>query len=261
MRVRDIIGLILALALAMGVAFLTRYFLTKEDKQGVQQAKTTLPKILAANKILNQGDKISAGDLTWQEWHEATISSNYIKEGTSKIEDWLGAIVRAHFDKDEPILISELIKPGDKGILAALVSPGKRAISIDVTAQSASSGLIVPGDYVDVVVSKSITSSGGVQSGQSKIVAKNIKVLAVDVETADMHEKPKAVPKVVTLEVSSSEAELITAATKEGTLSLSLHSIEQAENSGVSGEKAVHVPTHEVVTLIRGKEKTEVDFK
>ncbi|MBY0292898.1 MAG: Flp pilus assembly protein CpaB [Alphaproteobacteria bacterium] len=260
MRVRDIIGLIVALALAMGVAFLTRYFLTKEEKGVVQQAKVALPKILVANKILNQGDKINAGDLIWEEWNEAVISS-YIKEDTSKIEDWVGAIVRAHFDKGEPILALDLIKPGDKGILAALVSPGKRAISIDVTAQSASSGLIAPGDYVDVVVSKSVTSSGGNQSGQSKLVAKNVKVLAVDVEMVDTHEKPKGAPKVVTLEVSPSEAEVITAATKEGTLSLSLHSIEQAEESGKVAEKGRQAPKHEGVTLIRGKEKTEVDFK
>ncbi len=259
MRLRDIIGLILALILAIGVAFLTRIFLSKEDKPKhetpVQQAE--ISKILVAGKDLTEGDKINPGDLVWQDWPPQALNVNYIKEGTVKVEDFLGSIVRSHIDKGEPVIASDLVKAGDKGILAAMLSPGMRAVSIDVTPQSASSGLIAPGDYVDVILSKVISPASGNQYGQSRTVLRNVKVLAIDIKMAESHEKPKEAPRIVTLEVTPAQAELVTAAVKEGTLSLSLHSLENisVNNRVDAGEGP---PKEKTIILMRGKEKIEI---
>jgi pilus assembly protein CpaB len=262
MRLKDIIGLVIALILAIFVAFLTRYFLTKEEKpkQVVQVQKIMLPKIYVAARSLHEGDIIRPGDVALQEWPQKSISPNYIKEGTAKAEDFIGSVVRGHFEVGEPIIASDLVKPGEKGILAAVVSPGKRAISIEVTAQSASSGLIFPGDFVDVILSKSVTAHGGTQQGESKVVAANLKVLAMDTELSDAHMKPKKVPHVATLEVTPAEAEHITAALKEGTLSLSLHSIEKS--TVVPEEIEKKAPSkRDTIILMRGNKKTEVNVQ
>ena len=265
MRLKDIIGLILALILAIGVAFLTRYFLTKEEKKTKHEVpvqQSLLTKIFVAGIGLHEGDKIKPGDIVLQQWPQNAINSNYIKEGTVRPSDLVGSIVRGHLDKGEPITATSLVKPGEKGILAAVVAPGQRAISIDVTAQSASSGLIAPGDYVDVILSKSITPTSGAQFGESKTIATKVKVLAIDTELSDTHEKPKNAPHVATLEVTPIQAEHITAAIKEGTLSLSLHSLEttpQVEQQGHLTEKAPK--KEETITIMRGKEKTEIKMQ
>lgn len=262
MRLKDIIGLVIALILAVFVAFLTRYFLTKEEKpkQPVQVQKVMLPKIYVAGRSLHEGDMIQPGDIVLQEWPQKSINPNYIKEGTINPGDLIGSIVRGHFEEGEPIIAADLIKPGEKGILAAIVSRGKRAISIDVTAQSASSGLIAPGDYVDVILSKSVTLKGGVQQGESKVVAPNVKVIAIDTQLTDTHVKPKTAPHVATLEVTPAEAEHITAAIKEGTLSLSLHSIEKSTVAPEEVEKKTP-SKKDTIILMRGNQKTEISVR
>lgn len=263
MRARDIIGLVVALLLAIGVAFLTRMFLSKEDKTSEikQGEQVGINKILVAKVPLLQGSVVKAGDLVWQEWPQTGMSETYIKEGTQKVEDFIGSVVKDPFVQGEPVVASALVKPGDKSILAALVSPGMRAISIDVTSQSASSGLIAPGDFVDVILSKVVTPpGGGNQYGQSQTIVSNVKVLAIDIVMEDAHEKPKNAPRVATLEVTPNQAEILTASMKNGTLSLSLHSIENAE---MPQNYQVNKPQEQedTIILMRGKEKTEVKIQ
>lgn len=257
MKFKDIIGLVLALLLAIAVAFLTRYFLIKEAPKEVpvvQEARAL--KILVANTPLDTGSKIQPGDLAWQSWPNSALNDSYIQEGTIQLETLTGSVILEHISKGEPIVITSLVQPGEKSILAALLSPGKRAISIDVTPQAISSGLLQPGDYVDVLLSKTITPTAAQQYGQTIAVVNNIKVLALDTVMGESTQKPvnstTSVPKVATLEVTPGQADLITAAAKEGSLSLSLHGI---SNKGAATEED---PLTGIVTLIRGNEKTEI---
>lgn len=258
MKFKDVLGLILALVLAVVVAFLTRYFLVaKENKKiaPVAQEVNTL-KILVASKLLDKGVKIQPGDLAWQPWPNSSLNDSYIQKGSIQLNSLTGSIILEHLDKGEPVIITNLVQPGEKGILAALLPPGKRAISIDVTPQAISSGLIQPGDYVDVLLSKVITSGSSNSYGQTTTVVRNIKVLALDTVMSESTPKPvnvtATIPKVVTLEVTPGQAELITAAVKEGTLSLSLHSI---SNNNVPEVEDIFTG---IVTLMRGKEKIEI---
>lgn len=259
MRLRDIIGLILALVLAIGVALLTRVFLTKDEttKKEVSIKEITGSKILVAEKELYPGDTIKLGDLVWQAWPEDALNLSYVKEGAIKVESLKDAVVLQRLSKGEPIAASDFVKPGEKGILAAIISPGKRAISIDVTAPAVNSGLISPGDNVDVILSKTISNSVGNQYGQSKTIVNNVKILALDFNMLNNHVKPITVPHVATLEVSPNEAELITASAKEGTLSLSLHSITKSKEVVEKKEPS----NSGMVILMRGKERNEVQVK
>ncbi|MBS0272574.1 MAG: Flp pilus assembly protein CpaB [Proteobacteria bacterium] len=259
MRLRDIIGLILALVLAMGVALLTRVFLAKEEpsKKQTTAKETTSLKILVAGKSLFEGSMISPGDLQWQVWPEDAANSSYIREGAIKVDDLKGAVVLQNLNKGQPVVASNFVKPGEKGILAAVLSPGKRAISIEVTAPAVNSGLIFPGDNVDVIAAKLISNTSGDQTAQSRTIVRNIKVLALDFEMANTHEKPKAVPKVATLEVSPSQAELILASAKESPLSLSLYSISNEPTVVEESKPAVSG----TVILMRGKERNQIQVQ
>jgi pilus assembly protein CpaB len=258
MRLRDVIGLILALVLAMGVALLTRVFFTREEtgKKEVSIQEASSSKILVSGRELHAGELIRTGDLAWQAWPQNALNEGYLKEGMIKVESLTGAVVLQHLSKGEPVGASDFVKPGEKGILAAVISPGKRAISIDVTAPAVNSGLIFPGDFVDVILSKVINGASGIQSGRSKTIVQSVKVLAVDFDMENIHTIPKAVPHVATLEVSPSEAELITASAKEGTLALSLHSI--ASKDVV--EKKAPVNSGSVI-IMRGKERNEIQVQ
>ena len=244
MRFRDLIGLFVAIVLAISIAFLTRFFIVSEE--GVIKPSpeaVSKNKILVAGKHLNIGEKIKSEDLVWQLWPEAALQETYIKEGTLNLQSLVGAVVLEELDKGEPVFLSNFIKQGEKGILAAILPSGKRAIS---TAETSSSGLIIPGDYVDVILSKTVN-----QTGQSLTIARNLKVLAFDTKLDTSSDKP-VVPKVATLEVTPAEAELITASSREGTLSLSLYSVAETK------EQVVEEIKTGTVTLMKGNQKTQV---
>ena len=245
MRFRDILGLVIAIILAISIAFLTRYFLVSEEGTTKPPPEAAAEnKILVAGKQLNVGEKIQAGNLIWQVWPQASFQETYVKEGTLELQSLTGSVVLENLNKGEPIILSNFVKPGERGILAALLPAGKRAISIPVTAQTSSSGLIVPGDYVDVILSK---------PGQSTTIVRNLKVIALDSKMTTSSEAP-TVPKVATLEVTPAEAELITATSGQGVLSLSLYSVSETQKESVESESA----QKGTVILMRGSSKTQV---
>src|SRR5262245_6385295 len=64
-----------------------------------------------------------------------------------------GSLVRTFLDTGSLVTSQNVLRPRDRGFLASVLAPGTRAISIKVDAESGVSGLIWPGDYVDVVAS------------------------------------------------------------------------------------------------------------
>lgn len=262
MRVRDIIGLVLALILAVGVAFLTRFFLTKEVKPGQEVALKSeqIMKVLVAGKDLSPGDVIKPGDLVWNEWPKDKLEPSYLTEGTTTLDEFNNFIVRFPIHKSNPIVKAELINKADKGILAAVVAPGKRAVSIDVTAASADSGLIFPGDYVDVILSTTVAENN-LQVGKSKTILKNIKVVAFDSNLAVPTENPKTPPRVATLEMTPAQAEVLMAAAKEGTITLSLHSLEVGPVLPEPTAPIEKKREDKKIILMRGKDKSEIEFQ
>ena len=155
----------------------------------------------------------------------------------------IGAVARRRIFANEPISPDQLIRRGDRGIGAAVVSPGMRAISIGISAQSASGGFIAPGDYVDVLLSAEIEvfdSNGKALKGlaaempdgdsllkyATETVMRNVKVLAIDQSLGHSEDQgPADVGKTATLEVSPRDAEKLLNAAQIGGLTLVLRSM------------------------------------
>lgn len=265
MRLRDIIGLGIALILAVGVALLTRVFLTKVEQPKAVAVPQPIPviKVLVAGRNLLEGDKVRKSDLIWQEWPQSSLNPVYITEGTVRPESLVGGVIRFHVSRGEPVTLPDIIRPGERGVLAAVLDPGKRAVSIDVTPATASSGLVIPGDIVDVILSNAVSAESNATKGKSETILTGVKVVAMDTELATLGDKTKNPPHVVTLEVSPAQAEILLAASKEGTLSLSLHSFTKAQVLVKEVEIKTPLKQHkaEKVLLIRGKEKTILEFQ
>lgn len=264
MRMRDIIGLIFAVIAAIGIAYLTRMFLTSDAKPQETAQVSTQQRILVAAKDLRVGSRLQGMDLQWVEWPSGSLSSSYVQEGTTKMEDVVGSIVRQPVTQGEPLTAGDFLKPGDRSVLSAVVSPNMRAISVDVTAASSSSGLIQPGDYVDLIHTFSVPDPNTRQDVyQATTVANSLKVLAVD-RQLDSESKvegatQKPIPKTITLEVTPSQAEDIAAAKSrgEGTMSLSLVSLAEGACTGPNCNGPLEVKA-DAITIFRGDKKTQV---
>jgi pilus assembly protein CpaB len=140
-------------------------------------------------------------------------------------------VIREPLGAGEPITEPRLARPGDRGFLAAVLSPGLRAITIPINETNSIAGLLFPGDRVDLIVTHDVGSRR-----VSETVMTNIRVLAVDARTQAVNGQP-GVGRTVTIEVTPKQAESVIVARGIGSFSLALRSLGQpgsdvAEDTG-----------------------------
>jgi pilus assembly protein CpaB len=152
-----------------------------------------------------------------------------------------GRVLRTNLLMGEPVSEVKLAPAGTLGGLSALITEGKRAITVRVNDVIGVAGFALPGNYVDIIVSTQKDPAPGAEARQqniSKIVLERILVLAVAQEVNRDETKPKVV-NAVTLEVTPEQAEKLDLARSVGTLSLALRN--QVDPQSASTEGATKV--------------------
>ena len=171
--------------------------------------------IVVANGPLRFGAHIAADQLREVEWPDAAIPAgtfSTISELTSGKR-----IVLASIEKNEPVLRSKITGPGQKATLSAVIQDGMRAVTIRVNDVEGVGGFVLPGDHVDV----GLTRQNDRTVGSNDVVIQNAKVLAIDQLAEDAADRP-TVARAVTLEVDTVAAQKIALASSLGSLSLML---------------------------------------
>lgn len=229
MSSRKIVMIIVVIILGFTAMSLKNHF--TQEQAPIATVATTKQRILVAKQNLVSGAFVqSAQDLDWQELPEGKTeaeTANYQFEGTVKMEDFSGAVVRRSLNAGEPISPSALMKSGEGGFLSAVLEAGKRAVSISVNITSGNAGFISPGDKVDLLITHRIKSGGTGQEGSAteqvvtETFANNVRVLAVD-QMLDNPENKAILAKTITVEVTPEQAEQISVATELGKISMSL---------------------------------------
>ena len=137
-----------------------------------------------------------------------------------------GAATRVGVRAGDPIDRSAIVKPGDRDFLQVVLSPGARAIAIPVATGGASTGLLHPGDRVDVILTQTFKNDPPLtRRSVSETVVESLRVLAVDAADAKPPSVGNGFGRTVTLEVTPEQAEKISVATELGKLSLTLRSL------------------------------------
>lgn len=214
------------------------------DRTAQATARTRTPgigttDILVANVDLKPGDIVRPGMLVWQEWPQASVRPEYLARGGGAPSAYAGAMVRVGVARGQPVLAAHFVKRGEQGVMAALIAPGFRAISIPVTAASGLAGFVGPGDRVDILLTATLRNGGRVLG---QLVAANVRVLAIDqriepVSAAVLGERRNGsttAPSTVTLEVTPRQAERLAVAQELGRLSLALRDL-QAQGEPPAG--------------------------
>jgi pilus assembly protein CpaB len=120
-------------------------------------------------------------------------------------------------DTNEAILASKITGPGQRATLSAVLGEGKKAVTIRVNDVEGVAGFVLPGDHVDVL----LTRQGEKNNAVTDVVIQDAPVLAIDQLADERTEKPSVV-KAVTLEVDVTDGQRIALAATAGTLSLLL---------------------------------------
>lgn len=232
MSVRKIVLVLLALVIAGATVQFTRAVLSNNRAAPVQaEAVPQAPKgkrILVASSDLPAGTLVQASHLRWRVWPaDDGLEKIYIVEGARTAEEFTGAVVRQGMRAGEPVTAGRLVKPGDRGFLAAVLSPGMRAVSVAINGVTGIGGFVFPGDRVDLILTQRIKRPEGAEGGDrraSETVLSDVRVLAMDQRTNDQKGEVK-VAQIATLEVSTRQAEAVALAAEIGHLSLSLRSL------------------------------------
>jgi pilus assembly protein CpaB len=241
MSTRQIAVLAVALIAAVAALFLVRGMASKpaqEKAAEVAQAAPGLP-VLVAAKALDAGDSAAPGDIVWIAFPQEAVGEAFIQQVNmpNATTDYVGAVARMPIAKGEPITANKLVKPGEQGFMAAMLTPGYRAVSIPITAQSAAAGFILPNDHVDILATRKIqvqSAQGSREEVRSDVILQDVRVLAID-QKFKAAEAPGAAPTpitgaVATLELSARDSETLSMAGKMGDLSLVLRGIESESN-------------------------------
>ncbi len=137
-----------------------------------------------------------------------------------------GAALRVGVEAGGPIIRGALVKPGDRDFLQIVLAAQARAIAIPVTTSGASTGLLYPGDRVDVILTQTFKNDPPLaRRSVSETVVEKLRVLAIDGPETKPASAGHSFGRTVTLEVTPEQAESINVAAELGKLSLTLRSI------------------------------------
>lgn len=221
----------LSLSTGGGAAYLTTMSEPKGDQLIMSAPAVPAERIevLVAANDLEQRKRLEPGDLQWKPWPKDALTEGYIlrDDQPDAMTTVSGKLVRSTILAGEP-LREEKISATNTGYLSALLSPGKRAVSVKITSESTAGGFILPDDRVDVLHT---TVGGNGRAGHTRTVVTNIRVLAIDQQTSAPEANAVTSAKTATLELAPEQVEVVSAAEANGTLSLSLRSA--ADNSDV----------------------------
>jgi pilus assembly protein CpaB len=235
MGLRRIIVLLIALVAAGGTAMYARSWVASQ--QVVQTvvapaSKETIHEVLVADSDLPAGTFVKPQHLRWQGWPTDDVPDSYVLKGVRSDQEMIGAVVRKRIAAGEPIIDGAVVKPGDRGFLAAVLEPGMRAVSVPISPTSANSGLIFPGDRLDLILTQSLVTSEAEGSVRrvSETVLNDIRIIAMGTDTSDDPREGEAneKAKTATFEVTPQQAEKVALLTELGKLSLSLRSLAAA---------------------------------
>jgi pilus assembly protein CpaB len=237
-----IILIVVALAFAGVTVFLVRNYLSEKEKdiaakQQDDPDRIAAVDVLVAERDLPAGTILNPESFRWQPWPKQALNEQYIsrKEGLDPTQELLGAAVKRVISAGDPISKGKLVLKGQKGFLAGVLKPGNRAVSIPINALNATSGFILPGDLVDLVLTQEHTRTlpSGVTRKRlvSETIMEKLQILAIDQNVDDVGKAPR-LGKTATVEVTPKAAEMITLARRMGQLSLLLRSLTEPDSDG-----------------------------
>jgi pilus assembly protein CpaB len=176
--------------------------------------------IVVAKADISLGQRLTPEMFKLAEWPAGSVP----KGAFSDPQQLTGRVLKNNLVMGDPVSEAKLAPAGTLGGLSALITEGKRAITVRVNDVIGVAGFALPGNYVDIIVSTQKDAPSGSNAREqniSKIVLERILVLAVAQEVNRDETKPKVV-NAVTLEVTPEQAEKLDLARSVGTLSLAL---------------------------------------
>ena len=261
-----------AVAIFLGVVavLLTRGYVnsvTQNAATGPAPSAGTVAVVVAAQP-LDRGVTLQASSLKVVNFPAEAVPTNVfhsIAELTGNKDQQ--RLVLRNLVANEPVLASYVSGPGGKLNLSGNIAAGMRAVSFRSTDVTGVGGFVLPGDRVDVLLTRSAGSNNS-NDTLTQVVAENVRVLGVDQSANDEADKP-VVTKAITLEVTPEQASAISLGQSVGTITLTLRHV--ADDTPLAhkamdvrdlgpGPKKSSGPAAPQIRVVRGTDASHFSF-
>jgi len=227
MKRSQLIGIGIA-SVAGLVAFMgMRILVNQKPKTVVNEKVIGTVDVLVARAELKHRDTATSAHLAWKKWPKNAVSEGYITRTSmpKAVQKMQGAVALSYILPNEPITTEKLRHPGDRSVLSVLLREGMRAIATKINDATAAGRLILPNDYVDVILTvRNRKNKDGAQY-VSTTLFHNVRVLAIGKKLNVENKQGGADGPVATLELTPIQAQKLAQANSMGEISLALRSI------------------------------------
>ncbi len=237
--------------------------------------------VLVAAHAIAPGALIRDEDFVTKALPQRDVTAGLMQDTAENRVEIRGAMMRRYMDAGAMLSRSFVLRPRDRGFLAAVLEPGTRAVSISVDAVTGVSGLIWPGDRVDVILTQELEGQNVPLARKvfGETVLADVRVIAVDQQiteggvAASGNDGVGKVARTVTLQVVADQAERVTVAGHMGHLALAVRAVENPLPDAVPGKVTVFGAdvspevsassrrTGVRMNLIQGDHREEVTFQ
>jgi pilus assembly protein CpaB len=262
MKRAQLIGFSIALV-AAGLAYYVASELVQPPAPITVEKHVDATQVLIAGTNLPVGEIVSEGSFGWTTWPQSAVSPDYITKesgGPDIMHKLAGSVARAPILAGEPITKQKLIKPGDGGVLAAILPQGMRAISTKIRAETAAGSLILPNDHVDVILIRRLRDRSGQDQPVADTLFRNVRVMAIgqQIQTKEGKAAAETAATTATLELTPRQSEVLALANSMGDLTLSLRSVADLNTDPMGTGTGLNQPKENTVRVVRYGAKSRV---
>jgi len=260
MHLRNILLVVGVLASVMGVTLAVLWFTQRPSTEAtvasVESAGPAQPAVIPNGKTIliaahpiRSGTLLRPEDLASKTVPGSEVTPDNIAGEAGAESKLTGSLAQRDFAAGEPLLSSALLKPTDRDFLVALLSPGTRAVTIAVEAPQSSSGLLLPDNRVDIILTQTFEQDADpTRKSVGETVLRNLRVIAVD-QRLGVYEPPVAnaansdasspVPKTITLEVTERQAEMLMVASRLGRVEVAVRALGPEDAEAAAANEVV----------------------
>lgn len=235
MRTSAVVMLVVAVVLGGISAFAARHWIEQKVNARPSTPATATVPVVVASAALNFGDQISSKHLSIVEWPASSVPPNVFSKTDELLKGDRPRIALQRIEPNEAILKGKVSGFGGRASLSASIDDNQRAVTIRVDDVTGVAGFLLPGDRVDVILTRDV---GGRGNPVNSILLQDIRVLGVGQISNEQRDKPVVV-RAVTVESTPKQSQKLILAQQVGRLSLTLRpaadrSVSSSQSVGVS---------------------------
>lgn len=223
---RSVVSLIAGIVLAIiAVGLLSLYISSLRGHSSADAGEMNY--IVLADSDLSFGQKLTPRVLRVVRWPTDSIPKDAFRDLNDILAgpDGNNRVAIRPISRGEPILKSAISGFSARATMSREVAPGMRAVAIHINDVSGVAGFILPGDRVDVMLTRKLKDRPVNDDLVTDVILQDVVVLGVNQLSSQDRERP-VVARTVTVQVTQEQAQKLVLAQLAGSLSLALRNVD-----------------------------------